>query len=159
MFHRNYRSDCDVEPFFKIIVCCQFRAVYSDLIFAWFARLRDSNFKMRDSETRFSFSSSRFRDSSLRRRDLETRRKFAETQYFSRTILYPYLTRVSANHASSNWALFNLKFFLFVGMVTIAEVMKRTKMFLNSKQQDACYTGITRDAGADSFIPTVCFAD
>ena len=26
-------------------------------------------------------------------------------------------------------------------------------------QQDACYTGITRDAGADSFIPTVCFAD
>ena len=28
-----------------------------------------------------------------------------------------------------------------------------------NKQQDACYTGITRDAGADSFIPTVCFAD
>ena len=27
------------------------------------------------------------------------------------------------------------------------------------KQEDACYTGITRDAGADSFIPTVCFAD
>ena len=27
------------------------------------------------------------------------------------------------------------------------------------KKQDACYTGITRDAGADSFIPTVCFAD
>ena len=27
------------------------------------------------------------------------------------------------------------------------------------QQQDACYTGITRDAGADSFIPTVCFAD
>ena len=26
-------------------------------------------------------------------------------------------------------------------------------------KQDACYTGITRDAGADSFIPTVCFAD
>ena len=26
-------------------------------------------------------------------------------------------------------------------------------------QQDACYTGITRDAVADSFIPTVCFAD
>ena len=22
-------------------------------------------------------------------------------------------------------------------------------------EQDACYTGITRDAGADSFIPTV----
>ena len=27
------------------------------------------------------------------------------------------------------------------------------------KKQDACYTGIARDAGADSFIPTVCFAD
>ena len=27
------------------------------------------------------------------------------------------------------------------------------------KKQDACYTGITRDAGADSFIPTVYFAD
>ena len=27
------------------------------------------------------------------------------------------------------------------------------------KKQDACFTGITRDAGADSFIPTVCFAD
>ena len=27
------------------------------------------------------------------------------------------------------------------------------------KKQDACYTGITRDAGAYSFIPTVCFAD
>ena len=27
------------------------------------------------------------------------------------------------------------------------------------KKQDACYTGITRDAGADLFIPTVCFAD
>ena len=26
-------------------------------------------------------------------------------------------------------------------------------------KKDACYTGITRDAGADSFIPTVCFAD
>ena len=26
-------------------------------------------------------------------------------------------------------------------------------------KQDACYTGITRDAGADSFIPTVCLAD
>ena len=26
-------------------------------------------------------------------------------------------------------------------------------------KQDACYTGITRDAVADSFIPTVCFAD
>ena len=26
-------------------------------------------------------------------------------------------------------------------------------------KQDACYTGITRDAMADSFIPTVCFAD
>ena len=26
-------------------------------------------------------------------------------------------------------------------------------------KQDACYTVITRDAGADSFIPTVCFAD
>ena len=26
-------------------------------------------------------------------------------------------------------------------------------------EQDACYTGITRDAGADSFIPTVYFAD
>ena len=26
-------------------------------------------------------------------------------------------------------------------------------------KQDACYTGITRDAGVDSFIPTVCFAD
>ena len=25
--------------------------------------------------------------------------------------------------------------------------------------QDACYTGITRDARADSFIPTVCFAN
>ena len=23
-------------------------------------------------------------------------------------------------------------------------------------KQDACYTGITRDAAADSFIPTVC---
>ena len=67
---------------FKIIVCCQFRTVYSDLIFAWFARLRDSNFKMRDSETSFIFSSSRFRDSSLRRRDFETRLKFAETHYF-----------------------------------------------------------------------------
>ena len=90
MFHRSWRSDCDVEPFFKIIVCCQCRTVYSDLIFAWFARLRDPNFKMRDSETRFIFSSLRFRDSSLRRRDFETRRKFAETHYFSRTILYPY---------------------------------------------------------------------
>ena len=67
---------------FKIIVCCQFRTVYSDLIFAWFARLRVSNFKMRDSETSFIFSSSRFRDSSLRRRDFETRLKFAETHYF-----------------------------------------------------------------------------
>ena len=28
-----------------------------------------------------------------------------------------------------------------------------------NRKQDACYTGITRDAGADSFIPTVCFAD
>ena len=27
------------------------------------------------------------------------------------------------------------------------------------QKQDACYTGITRDAGADSFIPTVCFSD
>ena len=27
------------------------------------------------------------------------------------------------------------------------------------KKQDACYTGITRDARTDSFIPTVCFAD
>ena len=26
-------------------------------------------------------------------------------------------------------------------------------------KQDACYAGITRDAKADSFIPTVCFAD
>ena len=26
-------------------------------------------------------------------------------------------------------------------------------------KQESCYTGITRDAGADSFIPTVCFAD
>ena len=26
-------------------------------------------------------------------------------------------------------------------------------------KQDACYTVITRDAVADSFIPTVCFAD
>ena len=26
-------------------------------------------------------------------------------------------------------------------------------------KQDACYTGITRDAGADSFIPTVCLTD
>ena len=70
------------SQFFKIIVCCQFRTVYSDLIFAWFARLRGSNFKMRDSETSFIFSSSRFRDSSLRRRDFETRLKFAETHYF-----------------------------------------------------------------------------
>ena len=29
----------------------------------------------------------------------------------------------------------------------------------NNGEQDACHTGITRDAGADSFIPTVCFAD
>ena len=29
--------------------------VHLDLIFAWFARLRDSNFKMRDSEIRFNF--------------------------------------------------------------------------------------------------------
>ena len=29
----------------------------------------------------------------------------------------------------------------------------------SKRKQDACYTGITRDAGADSFIPTVCFAD
>ena len=28
-----------------------------------------------------------------------------------------------------------------------------------TKKQDACYTGITRDAGAHSFIPTVCFVD
>ena len=27
------------------------------------------------------------------------------------------------------------------------------------KKQDACYTGIARDAGADSFISSVCFAD
>ena len=27
------------------------------------------------------------------------------------------------------------------------------------QKQNACYTGITRGAGADSFIPTVCFAD
>ena len=26
-------------------------------------------------------------------------------------------------------------------------------------KQDACYARITRDAKADSFIPTVCFAD
>ena len=32
-----------------------FRMVYSELIFAWFARLRDSNFKMRDFETCFIF--------------------------------------------------------------------------------------------------------
>ena len=31
--------------------------------------------------------------------------------------------------------------------------------FATPMKQDACYTGITRDAGADSFIPTVCFAD
>ena len=35
---------------------------------------------------------------------------------------------------------------------------KRKEVNIKSKQ-DACYTGITRDAGADSFIPTVCFAD
>ena len=29
MFHRSCRSHCDVEPFFKIIVCCQFRTVNS----------------------------------------------------------------------------------------------------------------------------------
>ena len=27
------------------------------------------------------------------------------------------------------------------------------------EKQDACYARITRDAKADSFIPTVCFAD
>ena len=31
-------------------------------------------------------------------------------------------------------------------------------VYTTKKKQDACYTGITRDAGADSFIPTVCFA-
>ena len=62
MFHRRCRSDCDVEPFFKIIVCC-FRTVNSDLTFTRFARLRDSNFKMRDSENRFYF---------LRAQDSET---------------------------------------------------------------------------------------
>ena len=34
-----------------------------------------------------------------------------------------------------------------------------TRKNKKKKKQDACYTGITRDAGADSFIPTVCFAD
>ena len=36
------------------------------------------------------------------------------------------------------------------------------KMYISKDlrvKQDPCYTGITRDAGADSFIPTVCFAD
>ena len=34
-----------------------------------------------------------------------------------------------------------------------------TRKKKKKKKQDACYTGITRDAGAYSFIPTVCFAD
>ena len=37
----------------------------------------------------------------------------------------------------------------------------KTCNFFNAifHKQDACYTGITRDAVADSFIPSVCFAD
>ena len=39
------------------------------------------------------------------------------------------------------------------------KLMYRFVAMRKKKKQDACYTGITRDAGADSFIPTVCFAD
>ena len=39
------------------------------------------------------------------------------------------------------------------------EVMSGSPLSWYVPEQDACYTGITRDAGADSFIPTVCFAD
>ena len=39
------------------------------------------------------------------------------------------------------------------------ELMYRFVTTRKKKNQDACYTGITRDAGTDSFIPTVCFAD
>ena len=34
-----------------------------------------------------------------------------------------------------------------------------TRKKKKKKKQDACYTGITRDARTDSFISTVCFAD
>ena len=44
MFHRSYRSDCDVEPFFEIIGCC-FRTVNSDLTLLG---LRDSEFKFKN---------------------------------------------------------------------------------------------------------------
>ena len=39
------------------------------------------------------------------------------------------------------------------------ELRQATSLNDFNAKQDACYTGITRDAGADSFIPTVCFAD
>ena len=39
------------------------------------------------------------------------------------------------------------------------KLMYRFVATRKKKKQDACYAGITRDAGADSFIPTVCFTD
>ena len=39
------------------------------------------------------------------------------------------------------------------------KLMYRFVATRKKKKQDACYTGITRDARTDSFIPTVCFAD
>ena len=41
----------------------------------------------------------------------------------------------------------------------IVKMQKCCVLLRCHSDQEACYTGITPDAGADSFIPTVCFAD
>ena len=46
--------------------------------------------------------------------------------------------------------------FFFKKMKSMAFLaMLHFSSLINLIKQDACYTGITRDAGADSFIPTV----